>query len=152
MDTGVAPTALPVMSVIQQLLAPLGIASGTNAATGDSDSSILFTLGVPSIELRQDATRYFDYHHTANDTFDKIDPRQLDQNVAAFATAAYVAASVKQDFGPPPAPDSAAAAQPLQPEPAAQPKADKPPEAKAEPPGKTTKESDQGAAGGHPPG
>ena len=32
----------------------------------------------------QDGTRYFDLHHTADDTFDKIDPAQLRQNVAAW--------------------------------------------------------------------
>ena len=43
--------------------------------------------------VRQDSSRYFDYHHTANDTFDKIDPEGLDRNVAAVAVFAYCAAS-----------------------------------------------------------
>ena len=49
--------------------------------------------GVPMFGLRQDSSRYFDYHHTANDTFDKIDPEGLDRNVAAVAVFAYCAAS-----------------------------------------------------------
>ncbi len=128
MDTGVAPAALPVMAAIQKVLAPLGIAAGNNGATGDSDTSTLFTLGVPCIELRQDATRYFDYHHTANDTLDKVDPKQLDQNVAAFATVAYIAASVRTTFGPPPAPagDQPAETTPAQASPAATPPAKQP--------------------------
>jgi Zn-dependent M28 family amino/carboxypeptidase len=40
--------------------------------------------GVPGVELSQDGTRYFDYHHTPDDTLDKIDPEQLRQNVAAW--------------------------------------------------------------------
>ena len=42
--------------------------------------------------LNQDGTKYFDLHHTANDTLDKIDPAALRQNVAAWATIAYLAA------------------------------------------------------------
>ena len=34
--------------------------------------------------LNQDGTRYFDLHHTPDDTLDKIDPAQLRQNVAAW--------------------------------------------------------------------
>lgn len=121
MDTGVAGDALPATAAIQDLLAPLGVAAGANDATGDSDTSALFHLRVPTIELKQDATRYFDYHHTANDTLDKIDRKQLDQNVAAFATAAYIAASVRQSFGPPPEPGSPATALPIAPQPATAP-------------------------------
>ena len=35
---------------------------------------------------------YFDLHHTPNDTLDKVGPRQLDQNVAAYAAFLYLAA------------------------------------------------------------
>ena len=44
------------------------------------------TAGAPWISLNQDGTRYFDYHHTPDDTLDKIDPAQLRQNVAAWTT------------------------------------------------------------------
>jgi hypothetical protein len=37
-----------------------------------------------AVDLNQDGTRYFDYHHTADDTLDKVDPAQLRQNVAAW--------------------------------------------------------------------
>ena len=36
------------------------------------------------VGLSQDGTRYFDYHHTPDDTLDKVDPAQLRQNVAAW--------------------------------------------------------------------
>ena len=49
--------------------------------------------------LRQDGTDYFDYHHTPDDTLDKIDPKALAQNVAAYAVFAYLAASADGDFG-----------------------------------------------------
>ncbi|HEX5692998.1 MAG TPA: peptidase M28 family protein, partial [Arenimonas sp.] len=50
-------------------------------------------------QLAQDGIDYFDYHHTANDTLDKIDPRALDQQVAAYAVLAYLAAETEVDFG-----------------------------------------------------
>ena len=40
--------------------------------------------GLPGVGLSQDGTRYFDLHHTPDDTLDKIDPEQLRQNVAAW--------------------------------------------------------------------
>jgi len=38
--------------------------------------------------------RHFDYHHSAADTLDKVDPRDLDANVALMATSAYVLADM----------------------------------------------------------
>ena len=40
--------------------------------------------GHSGVGLSQDGTRYFDLHHTPDDTLDKIDPAQLRQNVAAW--------------------------------------------------------------------
>lgn len=56
---------------------------------GGADISPMRPAGVPQIGLRQDATRYFDYHHTAADTLDKVDPHELAMNVAALAVLAY---------------------------------------------------------------
>ena len=55
-------------------------------------------LGVPFFGLAQDGTRYFDLHHTANDTLDKIDPAQLSQNVAAWAGLIWLIADSDVDF------------------------------------------------------
>ena len=49
--------------------------------------------------LAQDGTDYFDLHHTADDTLDKIDPKALAQNVAAYAVFAYLAAEADGSFG-----------------------------------------------------
>jgi Zn-dependent M28 family amino/carboxypeptidase len=54
--------------------------------------------GVPVFSLSQDATRYFDYHHSADDTLAIVDPAQLDQNVAAWATVLYTLANSDVDF------------------------------------------------------
>jgi carboxypeptidase Q len=54
--------------------------------------------GVPAFVLFQDATHYFDIHHTADDTLDKVDRAQLDQNVAAWAALVWLAADSSVDF------------------------------------------------------
>jgi carboxypeptidase Q len=49
--------------------------------------------GVAVFRLKQDGTDYFDVHHTADDTLDKVDPDSLKQNVAAWAVVSYIAAN-----------------------------------------------------------
>ena len=81
---------------VQQALSPMsfnGVALGNNQASGGPDVSMLPVLGVPVASLRQDGHDYFDYHHTPNDTLDKIDPAALAQNVAAYAQFAYIMAN-----------------------------------------------------------
>jgi hypothetical protein len=51
-----------------------------------------------AVSLRQDGLDYFDTHHTADDTLDKIDPKQLDQAVAVWSAFTYLAAASDVDF------------------------------------------------------
>lgn len=83
-DTGMGEQALNFARQVQQKLAPLGISMGPNTASGGPDVSILKAQGVPVATLMQDGTDYFDYHHTPNDTLDKIDPTALRQNLEAW--------------------------------------------------------------------
>ena len=55
--------------------------------------------GMPVFSLKHDGTHYFDYHHTPDDTLDKIDRDDLNQGVAAYVTATFIAANIEQDFG-----------------------------------------------------
>jgi carboxypeptidase Q len=48
--------------------------------------------GVPSFAPIQDNRSYFNYHHSAADTFDKVDPRHLNENAAVLAVLAYALA------------------------------------------------------------
>ncbi|HET9679225.1 MAG TPA: M20/M25/M40 family metallo-hydrolase, partial [Gammaproteobacteria bacterium] len=73
---------VPVAKAVAELLKPLGVEWGHNHAHGGADIGPLMDLGVPVFGPQQDATYYFDLHHTENDTLDKIDPKQLSQNVA----------------------------------------------------------------------
>lgn len=76
--------ALPFAKELQQKLAHLDIALGGNSTYGGPDVSVLAQAGVPVVALSQDGTDYFDYHHTPNDTLDKIDPDSLKQNLQAW--------------------------------------------------------------------
>ncbi len=104
LQSRVAPDRLPLAAGIARLLAPLGVEPGGNDAEGGADTTPLAPAGVPVLELDQDASRYFDYHHTADDTLDKIDPKDLDQNVAAWAAVAWAVADMPGDLGRAPQP------------------------------------------------
>ncbi|MEO8141445.1 MAG: M28 family peptidase [Sphingomicrobium sp.] len=69
---------------IQRALQPLGIVPGALDRTEGSDIGPMVADGLPGVALNQDGTRYFDVHHTPDDTLDKVDPAQLRQNVAAW--------------------------------------------------------------------
>jgi hypothetical protein len=88
------------------LLAPLGILRGPGGADAGTDLGPYRRGGAAAIDLNQDGTRYFDYHHTPDDTLDKIDPAQLRQNVAAWTAMLAIAADAPEPIapaGPPPA-------------------------------------------------
>lgn len=100
-QTRFAEGALPHAAAMQQVLAPLGIGPGNNQAGGGPDIGPLARAGVPVVTAGQDGTDYFDYHHTPDDTFDKIDPDAFRQNVAAWAAFTYLAADTGWDFRAP---------------------------------------------------
>jgi hypothetical protein len=58
----------------------------------------LHSAGVPLFDLNQDGSSYFDYHHTDDDTLDKVDPAALSQNVAAWVAFAWLVADSEVDF------------------------------------------------------
>ncbi|EQB15660.1 M20/M25/M40 family metallo-hydrolase [Sphingobium lactosutens] len=79
-------------------LAPLGVGAGRQEAGGGADIAPLVKAGVPVIDLQQDGTRYFDLHHTPDDTLDKVDPEQLRQNVAAWAVTLNLVANASESM------------------------------------------------------
>ncbi|MBR9833640.1 MAG: M28 family peptidase [Alphaproteobacteria bacterium] len=85
-------------SVLHKLLAPLGVTPGNNEAFGGPDIGVLARSGVPVVSPNQNGMDYFDYHHTPDDTFDKVDPESFRQNVAVYAAFTYVAAQTGWDF------------------------------------------------------
>jgi carboxypeptidase Q len=85
-----------------RVLAPLGIHFDPEPARGGGPDVVpLAQLGVPTFRLYQDGSDYFDVHHTADDVIERIDPAQLDQNVAAWAALLWLIAESDVDFRTP---------------------------------------------------
>src|SRR5881398_525596 len=61
-----------------------------------ADIEPLEKAGVPAFSPIQDNRFYFDYHHTAADTLDKIVPKELAENSAVIAVVAYALANMEQ--------------------------------------------------------
>src|SRR6266403_1645733 len=62
---------------------------------GGADVGPLTKLGVPGFSPIQDNRTYFNYHHTAADTLDKIVPQELAENAAVVAVTAYALANLE---------------------------------------------------------
>ncbi len=74
-------------------VARFGVANSTIEARGGADLNIVRDQGGALVDLQQDGTRYFDLHHTPDDTLDKIDPDQLRQNVAVWTQVVGILAN-----------------------------------------------------------
>jgi hypothetical protein len=89
----------PFLQSLTDALNPLEIFLTRQPATfGGDDIASLHDAGVPVFSLRQNGINYFDIHHTADDTFDKIDPQELAQATAAWVTTVYLALQSELDF------------------------------------------------------
>jgi hypothetical protein len=101
-ESNVSAESLPVVRAIAKQLTSLNIQyTGKNEARGGPDLIPLKNATSAAIfELAQDGTDYFDYHHTADDTLDKVDPAKLRQNTAAYAVFALMAADAKTTIKP----------------------------------------------------
>lgn len=74
-------------------VARFGVSAGTDVAGGGADLNIVRDQKGALVDLQQDGTRYFDLHHTPDDTLDKIDPVQLRQNVAVWTQVVGILAN-----------------------------------------------------------
>ncbi len=90
------PAARPLVTEISQLFLPLAASRLREGGGAGPDLSPLVPTDVPLFGLSQDMTHYFDFHHTANDTFDKIDPVALQKSTALAAAWAYVVADLPE--------------------------------------------------------
>lgn len=78
---------------IAAAVARFGVSAGSDVATGGADLNIVRDQKGALIDLQQDGTRYFDLHHTPDDTLDKIDIVQLRQNVAVWTQVVGILAN-----------------------------------------------------------
>jgi carboxypeptidase Q len=105
-------------ALVRRLLKPLsavGAGKLLEGEAGGADLSPMAPAQVPFVGVRVDTSHYFDVHHTAADTLDKVDPEALSKAVAAFTWVTYALAesrevlprpeaSVRPAGLPPPAP------------------------------------------------
>jgi Zn-dependent M28 family amino/carboxypeptidase len=82
----------PVARVLQSI----GAASLSRGDEAGEDISFINHKGVPGFAPTQDSRFYFNYHHTAADTFDKVNPRELNENAAVMAVLAYALADASE--------------------------------------------------------
>jgi Zn-dependent M28 family amino/carboxypeptidase len=91
--------ANPELSPLFGILAPLKImVAATPALDAGSDVEEIQHAGVPVLALSQDANRYFDYHHSADDTLAIVRRGELNQNVAAWAATLDMVADSDLNF------------------------------------------------------
>ena len=69
---------------------------------GEDLKALARKRGLPTVHLWQDPTHYFDVHHSAADTLDKIDPVALAQSAAATAWLTWSLADAAGTLAPPP--------------------------------------------------
>jgi carboxypeptidase Q len=90
------PEVLTLMQPLAVILQSQG--AGVTRAAEDTGSDIgpLRVAGVPTFDPIQDSRTYFNYHHTAADTLDKVNPKELQENCAVIAALAYTLANMPQ--------------------------------------------------------
>jgi Zn-dependent M28 family amino/carboxypeptidase len=91
------PAAVDALRPIQSVLQSIGstVLQSTTYAPG-ADISAMSDAGVPAFGVLQDGRTYFNYHHTAADTLDKVVPGELRENAAAMAVLAYALTNMKE--------------------------------------------------------
>ncbi|MBZ2207481.1 M20/M25/M40 family metallo-hydrolase [Massilia soli] len=100
MRMSVGPQAAKLFAPLQAVLQPIG--AGTfrrEDVLGTGDLSGLEKAGVPSFAPLIDTSTYFHYHHTAADTFDKVDKEDLRRHVALMASTTWFLANMEEPIG-----------------------------------------------------
>lgn len=94
-DVKAVPAAIEALRPLQAVLQSFGatIFQATTYPPG-ADIAGMSDAGVPAFGVMQDGRTYFNYHHTAADTLDKIVPAELRENCAAMAILAYALANM----------------------------------------------------------
>lgn len=100
LSANVGEAAWPKIEDLQRRVRGLQVILGENGVGPGPDISPLRAQGVPSLVPKQDGRDYFDVHHTADDTIDRIDPEALNQNVAVYATLVWAVANTEGSYRP----------------------------------------------------
>ncbi len=95
----VSQQSLPVISKMSELMAPLAIGYVGNKGNSGADISPLKKLGMATLGLYQDGSKYFDLHHTPDDTMDKVIQEEISQVTASWIVFVALAAQYAGNFG-----------------------------------------------------
>jgi Zn-dependent M28 family amino/carboxypeptidase len=93
MSKAAADALKPVQTVLSSIGAT--VLQQDSHPPGITDISPMSEEGVPVLGIMQDARSYYNYHHTAADTLDKVLPSELRENAAAMAVMVYALADMK---------------------------------------------------------
>jgi Zn-dependent M28 family amino/carboxypeptidase len=95
-DIKAAPPPHDILRPVQAALQSIGatVLQPTTYPPG-ADIEAMSEAGVPAFGVLQDGRKYFDYHHSAADTLDKVVPSELRENAAAMAVLAYALTNMK---------------------------------------------------------
>jgi carboxypeptidase Q len=95
-DVKMSPHAAELLRPVLTILQSFGAtALQPSSYPPGADISAMSESGVPALGILQDGRTYFNYHHTAADTLDKIVPSELRENAAAMAVMGYALASMR---------------------------------------------------------
>ena len=86
--------AKSVIESIHELLKPIKANEVTDWGRA-ADVAPLNDEGIPVMSLNVESSKYFWYHHTAADTFDKVDFHEFNKCIAAMAIMAFVIADME---------------------------------------------------------
>ncbi|MFZ0296365.1 MAG: M20/M25/M40 family metallo-hydrolase [Candidatus Sulfotelmatobacter sp.] len=88
-----APAAIDFLHPVQSVLLSIGATIFRSTTyPPEADIEAMSNAGVPAFGVMQDGRSYFNYHHSAADTLDKVIPTELRENAAAMAVLAYALA------------------------------------------------------------
>jgi Zn-dependent M28 family amino/carboxypeptidase len=95
-DVKASTAAIEALRPVQYVLQSVGatIMQPSSYSPG-ADITPMSDAGVPAFGIMQDGRTYFNYHHTAADTLDKVVPLELRENAAAMAVLAYALANMR---------------------------------------------------------
>jgi carboxypeptidase Q len=96
-DVKASPAAIDMLHPLQSILLSIGATlMQPSTYPPGADISLMSDAGVPAFGVMQDGRTYFNYHHTAADTLDKVVPSELRENAAAMAVLAYALTNMKE--------------------------------------------------------
>jgi len=90
------PEVKAMLKAVAAILQDSGAGALELSEHAGADIEPMEKAGVPAFAPIQDSRFYFNYHHSAADTLDKINPQQLAENSAVVAVAAYALANSEQ--------------------------------------------------------